>query len=289
MESNKRVLVAGATGYLGKYVVKELKRKGYWVRALCRSNVKAEFLKQYADEIFIGEATEPETLKGICSEIDIVFSSLGITRQKDGLNYRDVDYQANKNILEEALREKVTQFMYVSVFNANKLKNLKIVEAKERFVTELIKSGINYKIIRPNGFFSDMTEFFNMAKKGRIYLFGKGEYRGNPIHGEDLAKACVEHFNSEELEIAVGGPEILTQNEIVSLAFNALNKEEKTTYFPAWTSTLIIRIARLLTSTKIYGPIEFFLTVLTMDMIAPAYGQHTLKKYFGYLNEVNNA
>ena len=37
--NTKRVLVAGATGYLGKYLVKELKKRGFWVRVLIRKGV----------------------------------------------------------------------------------------------------------------------------------------------------------------------------------------------------------------------------------------------------------
>ena len=75
----QRVLVAGATGYLGKFIVKELNSQGYWVRALSRDSQKIAPVRQYVDEVFLGEATQHETLKGICKNIDIVFSSLGIT------------------------------------------------------------------------------------------------------------------------------------------------------------------------------------------------------------------
>ena len=128
----KKVLVAGATGYLGKYVVKEFKKQGYWVRALTRSSEKLTSIREFIDEIFIGEVTKPDSLHGICKDIDIVFSSIGITKQKDSLTYRDVDYQANKNLLNVAIKQGVKKFIYVSVFNARKLRHLKIVESKER-------------------------------------------------------------------------------------------------------------------------------------------------------------
>ena len=40
-ESRGRVVVAGATGYLGKYAVRTFKRRGYWVRALTRMPTNA--------------------------------------------------------------------------------------------------------------------------------------------------------------------------------------------------------------------------------------------------------
>lgn len=278
--SSQKVLVVGATGYLGKFLITELKRQGYWVRVLSRDKRKIEPVKNLIDEVFLGEATQPETIIGLCKDIDIVISSLGITKQKDGLTYRDVDYQANRNILNQALRDNVTQFMYISVFNAHKLCHLEIVKAKEKFVQALIEADIEHTIIRPNGFFSDMSEFVKMAKKGRIYLFGDGEYRANPIHGADLAKACVERLELKGGEFDIGGPEILTQNEIASQAFEVVNKTSKMTYIPLWFRNLTVKLVRIFTSVKTYGPIEFFMTVLAMDMVAPTYGQHTLKEYF---------
>jgi uncharacterized protein YbjT (DUF2867 family) len=97
----KKVLVAGSTGYLGHYVIKELKKHGYWVRALARNPQKLEGVQEDIDEVFVGEVTQPNTLHGVCDGIDVVFSSVGITRQHDHVTYMDVDYQGNMNLLAE--------------------------------------------------------------------------------------------------------------------------------------------------------------------------------------------
>lgn len=72
----EKVLVAAATGNLGRYVVQELKKHGFWVRALARDAAKLENLSEYIDEKFIGEVTNTNSLSGICKDIDIVFSSI---------------------------------------------------------------------------------------------------------------------------------------------------------------------------------------------------------------------
>ena len=123
----------------------------------------------------------------MCDGIDVLFSSIGITKQKDKVTFRDVDYQGNVNLLEAAQRAGVKKFVYVSVFNGPNLLHLDIVKAHEDFVEVLQTSGIDYAVLRPTGYFSDMTEFLEMAKKGRVYLIGRGSCRVNPIHGADLA------------------------------------------------------------------------------------------------------
>jgi len=235
------------------------------------------------NELIQAELTRPDTIRNCCHKIDVVISTVGITRQKDGLTYMDVDYQANLNLLEEARASGVKKFIYVSVLNGEKLRHLKICEAKERFVQQLEQSGLDYCVIRPNGFFSDMTEFYNMAKKGRVYIFGNGQFKMNPIHGMDLAAVCVDAIEKQNREIQVGGPEILTYKEIAEDAFKVLGTKPKISHIPEWLRVLILRLTRLFTGSKTYGPIEFFMTVMAMDMIAPEYGEHTLEAYFNHL------
>jgi len=276
----KKVLVAGATGYLGKYVVKEFKKEGYWVRALARSSNKLVELKKDIDDRFIGEVTEKNSLSDICKNIDIVFSSIGITKQKDKLTFMDVDYQGNKNLLDEAMKSGVSKFIFISVFNAENMKDLKGIQAKLKFEEELKRSGIDYTIIYPNGFFSDMLEYLEMAKRGRGWVFGSGENRINPIHGQDLAEISVRSVKDTNKSIEVGGPEILSHNEILKIAFSVLNKEVKISKIPLWIRNLLLGMLRTFTSAKTYGGLEFFMTVLAEDLVAPSYGNHHLIDFF---------
>jgi len=275
-----KILLAGSTGYLGIYIARELQKKGYDLRAIARDPEKFRQNDIPANELIAAELTNPETIRGCCRDIDGVITTVGITRQKDGLTYMDVDYQANLNLLQEAKKSGVKKFIYISALNGEKLRHLKICAAKELFAEQLKNSGIDYCIVRPNGFFSDMAEFFHMAQKGKVYLFGDGELKTNPIHGEDLAEVCVNAIESPEREIEIGGPETLTQNEIAALAFDVLGEKPKVAYIPHWVRVAILKLVRLFTGSRTYGPIEFFMTVMAMDMIAPRYGKYTLKEHF---------
>ena len=208
----KKILLAGATGYLGCHIAEKLIQISCDVRVIVRSPNKLAEKGIEVEDIFQAELTQPETIKSCCNGIDTVISTVGITRQKDGLTYLDVDYQANLNLLNESRESGVRKFIYVSVLNGEKLRHLKICDAKEMFVEQLEKSGLEYCVIRPNGFFSDMAEFYAMAQKGSIYLFGSGEHKINPIHGEDLAVVCVNAIHNTDRVINVGGPDTLTYN-----------------------------------------------------------------------------
>jgi uncharacterized protein YbjT (DUF2867 family) len=276
----KRVLVAGATGYLGRYIVSELKDQGYFVRALARNPKKLDDLSDQIDEVVIGEVTQPSSLADVCKGIDAVISTVGITQQKDGLTYEDVDYAGNRNLLDQALTDGVQKFIYVSVINAHLMRDLKVVQAKERFVSDLQTSGIKHTVVRPTGFFSDMLEFLEMAKKGPVKIFGDGRNFMNPIHGADLAKVCVAALINECSEINAGGPEIFSYREIGMMAFRALGKLPKLSFFPKRLLKFSLFLARTFTSPKTYGPFEFMVTVMTMDNIGEKCGiRHLFDSY----------
>jgi uncharacterized protein YbjT (DUF2867 family) len=275
----KRILVAGSTGYLGRFVVRELGQRGHFVRALARSPEKLDDLRDSPAEIARAEVTRPGTLEHVCDGIDVVFSSIGITKQKDGLTFRDVDYQGNKNLLEVARRAGVEKFIYVSVFNGPNLLHLDIVRAHEDFVGVLKGAGIDYAVLRPTGYFSDMTEFLQMARKGRVFLIGRGDNRVNPIHGADLAVSCADAVAGERKEIDVGGPEILTYREIAELAFRSLGRPPRITTVPVWVMKLVIAATKVFS--KHQGELlAFFTTAMSSEVVAPAVGTHRLEDYF---------
>ena len=274
-----KILIAGATGYLGTFITKELVNKGNDVTIIVRNKKKINLEAQNLT-MLEAQVTQPETLKGICENIDVVISTVGITRQKDDLTYMDVDFQSNVNLIEEAKKGGVKKFIYISVLNGEKLRFLKICEAKEKLGDYLKSSGMDYCIIRPNGFFSDMKDFLKMAKTGKVYLFGNGKLKLNPIHGRDLAKEVINAIKNDKNEINIGGPDLLSQNEIAELALKAFKKPTRIIYLPDWIRKLILWIVRTFTGLKTYGPIEFFMTTMVMDMKAPQFGNYRLEDFF---------
>ena len=279
----EKILLAGATGYLGQYILAELLKKEYPTRIVVRnkSKIAPALLTHPLLEVVEAEVTQPQTLQGVCKGVSKVISTVGITQQKDGLTYEQVDYGANKNLLDEAMREGVQKFVYVSVFKGEMMRHIAIGAAKERFVDALKVSGIDYCIVRPSGFYSDMGNFLKMAKGGKVRLFGKGQYAMNPIHGEDLAEVCVAQLESAEKEVNVGGAEVFTHTEIARLAFEVLHKPVKISYSPDWLRRFILKIGKYLMPKSAYATIEFVFTVMAMDSVTPMQvGKHRLKTFF---------
>ena len=69
-----RILIAGATGYLGRRLVKEAHARGHVVRALVRTPERLADAADSVDEVFVGQATDPSTLDGLCDGVDVVIT-----------------------------------------------------------------------------------------------------------------------------------------------------------------------------------------------------------------------
>ncbi|NVO28903.1 SDR family oxidoreductase [Donghicola sp. C2-DW-16] len=277
----KTVFVAGATGYLGRHLCRAYRERGWRVHALVRSKSRPDL--PLADLHIQAEATRPETLRGVMAGADLVISALGITRQRDGLTYRDVDYQANLNLLQEALHVGVPHFAYVHVLNAGRMPEVPLVAAKSAFVRALQGAAIRSTVIAPSGYFSDMGDFFAMAEAGRIWLFGDGQLRINPIHGADLALACAEAIDAGRDWIDIGGPDILSHTELAQTAFAALRQPARITRLPDWLRRAALAVVPHVTPSHISGPTQFFLTAMGQDMVGEPHGTRHLSDHFAAL------
>lgn len=274
--SGKRVLVVGATGYLGRRLVRALAGRGAYVRALVRPGTRLE----EAHECFEARATEAATLRGVCDGMDWVFSSLGITRQRDrGVTYEDVDYGANVALLEEAERAKVERYGVIAVVDPERFRGNPMVDAKVRFVRKLRDSRVSGRVVAATGFFNDMKELFEMARKGTVFLFGNGRTRINPIDGVDVAEAAVDALRGETDEVSVGGPDVFTWDEIAALACQSLSKAIRRRHVPIGLVRPVLPAARLF-SNKAATTLDFVLRVSERDLVAPKVGRRHLADYF---------
>ena len=280
MTHSPRVLVIGATGYLGLHIIRQLQKNNFYFKALARNRNKLLDIGVSESQIIECQVTDPKALESICEGIDIVISCLGITRQRDNLKYMDVDYQANLNVLIQAEHSAVSKFIYISAFNAEKYNKVRMLYAKEKFARRLLRSvKLTPCVIRPNGFFSDLEEIYHMATKGKVYLFGTKPINLNPIHGEDLALFCLKAIHNKERELDVGGPETLSTQQLAQLAFHAQYKKVTIITVPDVIRRMALWVMNKLPE-KWGGPAEFFLTAMENDSTAPKYGQHKIENYY---------
>ena len=218
-----KVVLAGAYGNLGADVFKELVKNGHEVIALdiAQRDIGVEPVKFIKIDV-----TDPKTLEGVCDGADAVVTTVGLTKGSASVSNYDIDYQGNLNLLNEAKKAGIKNFVYISVVKADTAPDVPMVHSKYLFEQELKKSGLTYVIHRPTGYFYDIIKVFRpMIEKGKVTLLGKEPVYANIVSTEDFAKFIVDHMTDENVTYSVGGKEKYSYEEIARMCFEAAGKE----------------------------------------------------------------
>lgn len=276
------VLVAGATGSLGRDVVAALKARGHHVRALARSEARSADVRQVADEVVIGDALQRRTLDGFMRGVDAVIACVGasVSMTLSGRGgYDDVDTFANYNLIEVALAARVGCFVYVAAHVEPGYAHTAYIRAHETVVTRLGHSGLPSCVVRPTAFFPALDPFLDMAGAGLAVIPGDGRARTNPVHPADVADACVEALSTGAASIDIGGPDIMTREDIAVLAFNARGRTPRIAHVPPGLMLAAAGCIRPL-HPRIGQLLQFAVNVSTTDCVAPPRGRQRLADYF---------
>ncbi|HTP26869.1 MAG TPA: NAD(P)H-binding protein [Anaeromyxobacteraceae bacterium] len=286
---NERTLaVAGATGNCGSAVVAAAKAHGLSVRALVRDPSRLGHTGELCDEVRIVHVTQPDSLRGALSGVELLVSALGKTRQKDRIARWAVDVGANLNLFGEAQRAGVGRVALVSVYGARPDHPISMVRMKSEAEQGLERSGLPFVVVQPTGFFSDLWEVFLMARRGAVWSVGSADLAFNPIALEDLGEFIVRALIDDASvgrRLPIGGPEVLSVREMAGAAGRVLGCEVKVRELPLWLARGAVGAVRPF-SRNLWELGQFFVGYTTEiarqggRLEAPVFGAHRLEDYF---------
>ncbi len=286
-----KVVLAGAFGNLGADILKLLCLEGHEVVAADLKEVNVEGTEGKYTFVKI-DATDPETLKGLCDGADVVISTVGLTGASTTFTAYDIDYKGNMNIYNEAKAAGVKKFNYVSVISCDEpgAEKVPMLHAKYLVEEEIKKQDMDYVIYRPTGYFYDIAKVFKpYVDKGEMQLLkGYGKVRANVVDCPDFARFIVDHMNDTNASYNVGGKETYTYEEMAAMCFEAAEKPLRIKWAPIWLFGILANLPKIKKAGK-HDIILFSRWTLSHDLVGDtvvgekSFGEY-IKNYFGKEN-----
>ena len=233
METIQSVLVAGASGTIGRAVVRGCVKQGYAVTAQVRSEEAGNLPELAGADIRVVDVSQQMDVSLAMAEItpDAVVSCLA-SRSGSPKDAQAVDLDANMHLLIASESQAVKRFVLLSAICVQR-PHLAFQKAKLEFEAALKASPMAHTIVRPTAFFKSLSGQVKRVLAGKPFLiFGDGTLtRCKPISDADLARFIVGTLKDESArgaELPIGGPgPAITLKEQGELLFEVAGKEPR--------------------------------------------------------------
>ncbi len=183
------ILVVGATGTLGRQIVRNALDEGYDVKCLVRNFQKASFLREWGAQLVQANLCGPKSLPPCFEDVTAVIDA-ATSRPQDSAY--DVDWYGKVNLIKAALDANVEKYVFISILNCEKYPHVPLMDVKHCTEKFLEESGLNYTILRPCGFLQGLIGQYAvpLLEKQAIWVMGEAA----PIaymNTQDIARFAV--------------------------------------------------------------------------------------------------
>jgi nucleoside-diphosphate-sugar epimerase len=196
-----KVLVTGATGFLGSHIAETLVQHGFTVRCTVRPSSSLKWLEHLDIEKVSVNLSNETSLQEACEGVDVVVHNAGITRAKTDAEFFEVNTDATQRLAKAAISAKVSRFIFISSLEARGPDGFTTAISSygkskleaERLLTSL-QNDIEMILLRPAGVYgprdTDLLTLFQIAKYG-VLTVPATSGRLQPVHGRDVAEAVL--------------------------------------------------------------------------------------------------
>ena len=216
-----RVLLTGATGYVGSYILRELLDQGHTPRCLIRGRARDLAVQNDAIEIATGDVTRPASLDGAFADCDAVVHLVGIIdeRPAHGVTFDRIHVDGTQHVVDAARSAGIDCFIHMSANGARPDDGTAYQRTKWTAEQRVSDAGFDHwAIFRPSLLFGTpdpgRPEFASQLLDDLVRpfpllpVFGDGRYEMQPVHVTDVAEAFVQALTRdaahEETYVAAG-------------------------------------------------------------------------------------
>ncbi len=239
-----KILVTGGRGFIGSHIIDELVKGQDEIFCLTRSPAAPH---RWGDRVKMvtGDVTDEVSLKAATRGMDCVvhcvqFPNHPVENPRKGHTYLNIDGMGTARLVWTCVDNGVKRFVYLSGAGTSPVKTQPWFQAKVMAEERIRLSGMQYVILRPSWIYGPEDRSLNKFVFFVRYLpvvpvIGSGKNRVQPVSVFDVAAVAAAAVHKAEATgkvFELGGPEILTMDEIIRTVMRVLGKRRLLLHMP---------------------------------------------------------
>ncbi len=240
------VTVFGGSGFLGRYIVRQLASKGYFIRVITRNPNEALFLRIYGKvgqiQLFGGDIKDDQKLRDYIRDSDCVINCVATFFETRSQSFNNLHVSAARNLAKEAKEQGVNQYIHISSLGASSKSSSRLLKSKGAGEEAVLDCFPDANIIRPSLIFGNEDTFFNrFAKLSSISPFIPvigSNTKFQPVYVDDVAKAVLLLVETDQHKryLDLGGDDTYTFKELIRMLLSEIERKRiilKIPFLPA--------------------------------------------------------
>ncbi|OOV36774.1 3-beta hydroxysteroid dehydrogenase [Candidatus Synechococcus spongiarum LMB bulk10D] len=243
-----KVLIVGATGTLGRQVVRTCLDQGHHVRCLVRIPRKAGFLQGWGGELIQGDLLRTDSLDRALEGCEAVIDA-ATTRVDSEQSVYTVDWDGKLNLFRRMEAAGIQRLVFHSILKASEHRSVPLMDIKYCTEDLLRHSDFQYTTLQVSGFMQGLVSQFAIPVLDRQNVWVSGSSSSIAyMNSQDVARFSVAALGRPDTigaSVPTVGPKAWTSTEVIRLCEALTRKEARVLKV----SPFIIKILRAVVST----------------------------------------